>query len=235
MRRIAVALAITLTSASAFAQLRSISTTISARAIVLPAGYCISSTFGPRTLQNHPQAGSYHNGVDLPAPEGTPVRAVASGKLLRIQRGGPGGLEVLIQHNGYVSVYSHLASVAPSLGKGAIAAGDEVGIVGHTGVSFGPHLFFALLEDGRAIDPRPFLGVPMCTGTALHQRTPTEVLAAGEKLPPTRHFYLLSDPSAGHRDEARTTLVERSCTTAVAMPSTADAGPSRISCTMLSW
>jgi hypothetical protein len=235
MRRIAVALAITLTSASAFAQLRSIPTTISAHAIVLPAGYCISSTFGPRTLPDHPQAGSYHNGVDLPAPEGTPVRAVASGKLLRVQRGGPGGLEVLIQHNGYVSVYSHLASAAPSLGKGTIAAGDEVGIVGHTGVSFGPHLFFALLEDGRAIDPRPFLGVPLCTGTALHERTPAEILAAGEKLPPSRRYYLLSEPSASHRGQARTSLVERSCTTAVAMPSSGDAGPNRISCTMLSW
>jgi hypothetical protein len=202
---------------------------------VLPAGSCISSAYGPRFLVNHPQAGSYHNVVDLPAPEGTPARAIASGKLLRIQRGGPGGLEVLIQHDGYVSVYSHLASVAPSLGKGAIAAGDEVGIVGHSGVSFGPHLFFALLENGRAIDPRPFLGVPLCNGTTLHERTPAEILAAGEKLPPTRHYYLLSDPSAGHGGQAETTLVDRSCTTAVAMPSTGDASPNRISCTMLSW
>ena len=73
------------------------------------------------------------------------MRAVASGKLLRIEHGGPGGLEVLIQHESFVSVYSHLASVAPSLGKSVIAAGDEVGVVGHTGVSYGPHLFFALL------------------------------------------------------------------------------------------
>src|SRR6516164_4185196 len=119
MRGLVILLAAMLASASASAQLRSSSAKTTAHAIVLPAGSCISSGFGPRILANQPQAGTYHNGVDLPAPEGTPVRAVASGKLLRIQRGGPGGLEVLIQHEGYVSVYSHLASVAPSLGRNA--------------------------------------------------------------------------------------------------------------------
>jgi murein DD-endopeptidase MepM/ murein hydrolase activator NlpD len=84
MRGITIVLATALCSAPAAAQLRH-------GAIVLPVGSCISSPFGPRVLSNHPQAGTYHNGVDLPAPEGTPVRAVASGKLLRIQHSGPGG------------------------------------------------------------------------------------------------------------------------------------------------
>jgi murein DD-endopeptidase MepM/ murein hydrolase activator NlpD len=233
MRGIAIMLAATLASASVSAQMRSSSTTTTAHAVVLPVGSCISSPFGPRTLPDHPQAGTYHNGVDLPAPEGTPVRAVASGKLLRIERGGPGGLEVLIQHQTYISVYSHLASVAPSLGKGTVVAGDAVGVVGHTGVSFGPHLFFALLQDCRAVDPRPFLGVPLCTGTT---RTPAEMLAAGEKLPPTRHYDLLSDFPANHHSQARNGLVDRFCTTVVAMPSKGDlGGPNRVSCTVLSW
>jgi len=184
MRGIAIALVAVLISLPASAQLRPIPATTTIHAVVLPAGSCVSSPFGPRILPDHPQAGTFHNGVDLPAPEGTPVRAVASGKLLRIENGGPGGLEVLIQHAGYVSVYSHLASTAPSLGKGAIAAGDEIGVVGHTGVSFGPHLFFALLENGRAVDPQSFLDLPMCNGTTKHQRTPAEILAEGENLPP---------------------------------------------------
>jgi murein DD-endopeptidase MepM/ murein hydrolase activator NlpD len=235
MRGIAIFLTATLASASASAQLRSSPASTPAHAIVLPAGSCISSGFGPRILANQPRAGTYHNGVDLPAPEGTPVRAVASGKLLRIQHSGPGGLEVLIQHDGYVSVYSHLASVAPSLGKATIAAGDEVGVVGHTGVSFGPHLFFAVLEEGRAVDPRPFLGMPLCNGTRAHQRTPAEILAAGEKLPPTRHYFLLSDFPAGHHGQAESTLTDRFCTSAVMMPSASDPAPSRISCTVRSW
>jgi hypothetical protein len=160
---------------------------------------------------------------------------VASGKLLRIEHGGPGGLEVLIQHDGYVSVYSHLASVAPSLEKGTILAGDEVGIVGHSGVSFGPHLFFALLEGGRAVDPRSFLGVPFCNGNAVYKRTPAEILDASGKLLPTRHYYLLSDFPAGHRSQARNGLVDRFCTTAVALPTTGDPGLNRVSCTMANW
>src|SRR4029077_20247559 len=196
---IAILLTATLASASASAQLRSSSSTTTAHAVVAPVSSCISSPFGPRILPGHPQAGTYHNGVDLPAPEGTPVRAVASGKLLRIEHGGPGGLEVLIQHESYVSVYSHLASVAPSLEKGAIAAGDEVGIVGHTGVSFGPHLFFALLQDGRAVDPQPFLGAPLCNGNAVYKQTPAGTLDASGKLLPTRHYQLLSDfPASRH-------------------------------------
>jgi Peptidase family M23 len=186
MRGIAIPLAMVLGSLPASAQSRSIPAAAPGHAVVLPAGSCVSSPFGPRILPDHPQAGTFHNGVDLPAPEGTPVRAVAPGKLLRTENGGPGGLEVLIQHVGYVSVYSHLASIAPSLGKGVITAGEDIGIVGHTGVSFGPHLFFALLENGRAVDPQPFLDLPMCNGTTKRQRTPADILAAGEELPPTR-------------------------------------------------
>src|SRR5689334_19471112 len=122
MRLFAITLATALMSATASAQLRTLSADGPVRAAVLPVASCISSGFGPRILPDHPQAGTYHNGVDLPAPEGTPIRAVASGVLLRVQHSGPGGLEVLIQHNGYISVYSHLASVAPSLGKGFVAA-----------------------------------------------------------------------------------------------------------------
>src|SRR5579872_2198907 len=79
---------------------------------------CISSPFGPRILPNHPQAGTYHYGIDLPAPEGAPVFATEPGKLIRIQHSGPGGLEMLVQHDGYVGVYSHLGMVSPTLSDG---------------------------------------------------------------------------------------------------------------------
>jgi hypothetical protein len=144
-------------------------------------------------------------------------------------------LEVLIQHDGYVSVYSHLASVIPSLEKGVIFAGDEVGTVGHTGVSLGPHLFFALLENGRAVDPRSFLGVPMCNGSTVNQHTPGEILDAAGKLLPTRHYYLLNDFPAAHHDQARSGLMDRFCTTAVTVQYPGNPGSNGISCTMLSW
>jgi hypothetical protein len=67
--------------------------------------------------------------------------------------------------------------------QGVVTAGEIVGVVGRTGVSFGALLFFAVLQAGWAVDPAPLLGAPLCNGVA-HQRTPAEILAARGKLPP---------------------------------------------------
>ena len=150
---------------------------------------CISSPFGPRVLPNHPLAGTYHYGVDLPAPAGAPVLAAAPGKVMRIQRKGPGGLEVLVQHDGFVGVYSHLGMVVPALaeGKTILAAGDKLGVVGHSGLTYGMHLYFEMIMAGRPVDPAPYLGLPLCNGGA--HRTLTDMLDAGGKIPPTREIY----------------------------------------------
>jgi murein DD-endopeptidase MepM/ murein hydrolase activator NlpD len=149
---------------------------------------CISSPFGPRILPNHPLAGSYHFGVDLPAPAGEAVHAAASGTVIRIQHKGPGGLEVLVQHDGFIGVYSHLGLVAPALadGKTALRAGEELGVVGNTGVTYGLHLYFEMLRAGQPVDPAPYLGVPMCNG-GIH-RTRADMLGPDGKIPPTRHY-----------------------------------------------
>src|ERR1700730_5524608 len=86
---------------------------------------CISSSFGPRVLANQPQAGPYHNGVDLRAAEGTAVLAGATGTVIRVQRTGPGGLEMLVQHDGFVGVYSHFGMIMPAFteGKRGVLAG----------------------------------------------------------------------------------------------------------------
>lgn len=149
---------------------------------------CISSPYGPRVLPNHPQAGTYHYGVDMPAPAGSPIHATASGTVIRIQHKGPGGLEVLVQHAGFIGVYSHLGSVAPDLaeGKSTVAAGEKLGVVGATGVTFGMHVYFEMIMDGRPVDPAPFLGVPLCNGGVI--RRASDMLDAGGKIPPSRHY-----------------------------------------------
>jgi murein DD-endopeptidase MepM/ murein hydrolase activator NlpD len=149
---------------------------------------CISSPFGPRVLPNRPMAGTYHYGVDLPAPAGAPVRAAAPGQVIRIQHKGPGGLEMLVQHAGFVGVYSHLGTVAPALadGKTTVAAGEKLGVVGDTGVTYGMHLYFEMIQAGRPVDPAPYLGVPQCNG-GIH-RTRADMLAADGKIPPTRRY-----------------------------------------------
>jgi murein DD-endopeptidase MepM/ murein hydrolase activator NlpD len=131
---------------------------------------CISSPFGPRTLPNQPQAGSYHYGVDLPAPEGAPVLATAPGTVIRVQTKNPGGLEMLVQHDGFIGVYSHFGLVAPALAQGnvAVTAGEKLGVVGHTGITFGAHLYFAMLQAGKPVDPAPYLKLPQCNGQIHH-------------------------------------------------------------------
>jgi len=131
---------------------------------VLPA--CISSAFGPRVLPNQPEAGTYHYGVDLPAPPGTAVVAAAPGTVIRIQRKGPGGLEMLVQHDGFVGIYSHFGSIAPPFAEGQriVGAGEKLGVVGRTGVTSGAHLYFEMILDGKPVDPAPYLRLPRCGG-----------------------------------------------------------------------
>ncbi len=131
---------------------------------VTPA--CVSSSFGPRILPNLPAAGTYHYGIDLPAASGASVFAAATGTVIRVQNRGPGGLEMLVQHDGFVGVYSHFGMVAPAFadGKRTVEAGEKLGVVGTTGVTFGAHLYFEMIVDGRPVDPAPYLRVPPCNG-----------------------------------------------------------------------
>ena len=155
---------------------------------VTPA--CVSSPFGPRVLPNRPSAGTFHNGIDLPAPAGAPIRAIAPGEVIRVQRHGPGGLEVLVQHHGFVAIYSHLGMVVPAIAEGrrAVFGGEKLGVVGHSGVTYGMHLFFGMIVDGHPVDPAPYLAVSSC-GVA--HRTLADMLAANGKIPPTRGYGLL--------------------------------------------
>ena len=127
---------------------------------------CISSPFGPRVLPDHPQAGTYHYGIDLPAPAGASVLATAPGKVIRVQKKGPGGLEILVQHDGFVGIYSHFGMLSPAFaeGKTDVAAGEKLGVVGRTGIISGTHVYFEMVLAGKPVDPAPYLGVPLCGG-----------------------------------------------------------------------
>ena len=127
---------------------------------------CVSSSFGPRALPSGPGAGSYHYGIDLPAAQGAAVVAIAPGTVMRIQQNGPGGLEMLIQHDGFVGIYSHFGMITPAFaeGKRSVAAGEKLGVVGMTGVTSGPHLYFEMILAGKPVDPAPYLNVALCSG-----------------------------------------------------------------------
>lgn len=149
---------------------------------------CISSPFGPRVLPNRPLAGTFHSGIDLPAPVGAPVRAVAAGRVIRAQRHGPGGLEMLVQHDGFVGVYSHLGHVAPPIAEGrlAVTAGQPIATVGRSGVTYGAHLYFGMLVAGKPVDPAPWLPLPRCGAAearSAHPQTAPVLPTAGPAIP----------------------------------------------------
>jgi len=157
---------------------------------VTPA--CISSPYGPRVLPGKPLAGTFHHGIDLPAPEGAPVRAAAAGQIIRVQENGPGGLEVLIQHAGFIGVYSHLGSIDPLIvgGRLTVRAGQTIGTVGRTGITYGMHLYFGMIVDGHSVDPAPLLSVTACDGSTTRRTTATAgqgtPSATASRLPPFR-------------------------------------------------
>ena len=126
---------------------------------------CISSPFGWRhTVGPHAPA-AFHNGVDLPAPAGALVRAAAAGTVLRVKRQGLGGVTVHVGHpGGTTTLYAHLGTLVPAIaeGKRSVAAGEPLGHVSRTGVTYGTHVFFAVLRGSEAVDPEPLLCVPRC-------------------------------------------------------------------------
>jgi murein DD-endopeptidase MepM/ murein hydrolase activator NlpD len=92
------------------------------------------------------------------------VRAVAAGQVIGIDRRGAGGLEVRVRHAGFTALYAHLGLVAPALerGKRTLAAGERIAVVGHSGLTYGPHLYFEIIIDGHRVDPAPYLTVQPC-------------------------------------------------------------------------
>lgn len=131
---------------------------------VIPA--CISSPFGMRRVIGPHAPAAFHNGVDLPAPAGALVHAAADGTVLRIKRQGLGGVTVHLGHpGGMTTLYAHLGNLVPAIAEGrrSVRAGEPLGHVARTGVTYGTHIFFAVLRGTEAVDPEPLLGVPRCS------------------------------------------------------------------------
>lgn len=130
---------------------------------VTPA--CISSPFGWRGQVGPHAPAAFHNGVDLPASAGALVHAAADGTVTAIKRQGLGGVTVHLSHpDGTVTLYAHLGNLVPAIAEGRrmLRAGDPLGHVARTGVTYGTHVFFAVLRGGQPVDPAPLLDVPRC-------------------------------------------------------------------------
>jgi len=118
--------------------------------LIWPINATISSPFGQRW-------GRLHAGIDLPASEGTPIRAADSGRTVLAAVTGGYGNYTCVQHSSSMSTcYAHQSRYGTSSGE-SVSQGDVIGYVGNTGNSFGAHLHFEVRINGNPVDPMGYL------------------------------------------------------------------------------
>ncbi len=121
-----------------------------------PSCHYITSHFSPR--RKNPVSGIYkrHTGTDIGAAYGTTIVAANSGTVtLAGWNSGYGNCVVIDHGGGKATLYAHMSSYSVSRGQ-SVQKGQQIGRVGSTGNSTGPHLHFEVLINGAAVDPMQF-------------------------------------------------------------------------------
>jgi murein DD-endopeptidase MepM/ murein hydrolase activator NlpD len=117
---------------------------------IWPVNGTLTSGFGMRW-------GRMHEGIDIAAPTGTPIRAADSGSVRIAGSMGGYGNYTCVDHGGGLSTcYAHQNSIGVSVGQ-TVAQAQIIGTVGSTGHSTGPHLHFEVRVGGQAVDPLGYL------------------------------------------------------------------------------
>ncbi|MBZ0253804.1 MAG: M23 family metallopeptidase, partial [Candidatus Methylomirabilis sp.] len=111
----------------------------------------VTSGFGMRD-------GAMHNGLDLSAPKGAPIRAAADGTVIYEGDGlsGYGNLIILDHGGGYTTIYAHNDDNRAALGE-RVKQGEVIGFVGETGRASNPHCHFEIRRKTRALNPLDYL------------------------------------------------------------------------------
>lgn len=135
-------------------RLRIPGTVVSGSGLIWPVSGKISSPYGPRW-------GRMHDGIDIPAPRGTPIRAAANGLIIasspNLKGYGGYGKVVIIDHGkGIRTLYAHNSKNRVRSGS-CIRSGEIIGEVGSTGKSTGNHLHFEVRKNGRPVNPLNYL------------------------------------------------------------------------------
>ena len=121
------------------------------------SGYTITSAFGYRKAPTK-GASTYHQGVDMACPTGTPIYATRSGTVTKAayQAGGAGYYVSISHGDGFASIYMHMTRYVVSAGQ-SVTQGQLIGYVGSTGVSTGPHLHFGISYGGTYVNPMAYI------------------------------------------------------------------------------
>jgi murein DD-endopeptidase MepM/ murein hydrolase activator NlpD len=102
-------------------------------------------------------ARSFHDGLDIAAPAGTPIKATMAGRVQSVGYDNVYGNFVIITHTaGYRTLYGHMNTIGTRSGA-YVEVGSVIGTVGSTGQSTGPHLHFTVYKNGSSINPRSVL------------------------------------------------------------------------------
>lgn len=118
----------------------------------------ITSRFG---LRRDPftRKSAFHNGIDIDGARGDPVYSTADGKVLEQGRDPVLGNYIIIEHTEDIqTAYLHLLDIAVRNGE-RVEKGQQIGRVGSTGRSTGPHLHYEVRIDGEPVDPEPYLSL----------------------------------------------------------------------------
>jgi murein DD-endopeptidase MepM/ murein hydrolase activator NlpD len=101
-----------------------------------------------------------HEGIDLAAPKGTPVKTAAPGKVIFAGEQEGYGLMAIVQHTaGFITLYAHDNDLRVKTGQ-HVREGQVIATVGESGRTSGPHLHFEVRKDGKPVDPLLFLKPP---------------------------------------------------------------------------
>jgi murein DD-endopeptidase MepM/ murein hydrolase activator NlpD len=124
----------------------------------LPVNGYITDGFGMRRNPFNGEGREVHEGLDIAVDFGTPVAATADGLVIyAAPHAGYGNLVIVYHSNGITSRYGHLSRIAVEAGQ-RVKRGDQVGNVGSTGRSTGPHVHYEIRENDQSVDPLRYAG-----------------------------------------------------------------------------
>lgn len=126
-----------------------------AYSFIKPIEGIVTSPFGARESENKNVTG-YHTGMDLAAESGTYIKASMGGIVTLVSNEGDYGKHVKIRCNNVTTLYAHCSNIFVKEGQ-IVAQGQDIGAVGSTGNSTGPHLHFEIRVEDRFIDPSKIL------------------------------------------------------------------------------